>query len=348
MASWISERKLSGLQAIAGSHGVIAALALDQRNAMRNLFAKAMLVEAEKVPQEMLIQFKEAVSRVLTPHASAILLDPELGLPAAKQRARTAGLLLAYERTGYDEAVPGRLPRLLEHFSVQRLLEAGANGIKLLLYYSKMSSEAINDRKHAFVERVGAECAAAGIPFFLELVTYAEGMANQGPDFARLKPQLVADGMHEFSEPRYQVDVLKVGIPVALDYVEGSPSAGSQILFRREDALSLYRKAAERARIPFVYLSEGVSNEAFQFALKLAGEAGVPFSGVLCGRATWKDAVLVFVDNGPRALEDWLACQGVRNLENVNRCLNAAVPWFTFYEMRREKACKDPVQLQRG
>ena len=87
---------------------MIAALAIDQRGAMRRLFAKAMGVESASVPAEMLVTFKEAVSRILTPHASAILLDAEYGLPAAKQRAKSAGLLLAYEQTGYDKRVRGR------------------------------------------------------------------------------------------------------------------------------------------------------------------------------------------------------------------------------------------------
>ena|SRR5271165_2557269 len=323
-----SAGKKKGLEAVADARGVIAALAIDQRQAMRNLFAKALKVDPASVPDQKLIQYKEAVSRVLTPYASAILLDPEFGLPAAKQRAKTAGLLLAYEKTGYVDKIPGRLPNLLDHWSAQRLVEAGANSIKLLLYYSTSGAPAINDRKHAFVERVGAECAAADVPFFLELVNYAEGMDEQGPDFARVKPEVVAGSMREFSNPRYQVDVLKVGVPVNIGYVQGSPLAPSQFLYNREEAILHYRRAAESTHLPFIYLSQGVSNEAFQFALELATEAGVKFGGVLCGRATWKDGVAVLVENGERALDDWLATDGVRNIQNVNRGLSGATPWF--------------------
>jgi tagatose 1,6-diphosphate aldolase len=131
--------KRRGLEAVADSRGVIAALAMDQRGAMRSLFAKAMGVEPASVPGEMLVAFKETVSRVLTPHASAILLDPEYGLPAAKQRAKSAGLLLAYEQTGCDRQVRGRMPRLLEGWTVERLVEAGADSVKLLLYDSTLS-----------------------------------------------------------------------------------------------------------------------------------------------------------------------------------------------------------------
>src|SRR6267142_6760848 len=172
--------KQEGLAAVANSDGVIAALAIDQRGALRSLFARAMSVPAENVPSESLVQFKESVSSVLTPHASAILLDPEYGLPAAARRAANAGLLLAYEQTGYDKTVPGRLPCLLDGWSVKRLIEAGANAVKLLLYYSSRSSSEINGAKYSFVEKVGAECAAADVPFFLELVCYAENMDEKG------------------------------------------------------------------------------------------------------------------------------------------------------------------------
>jgi tagatose 1,6-diphosphate aldolase len=328
MVAGVSAGKKKGLQAIADARGVIAALAIDQRHALRTLFAAVMKVDAAHVPAELLIQFKEAVSRILTPHASAILLDPEYGLPAASQRAKTAGLLLAYEQTGYDEKVPGRLPRLLDHWSVPRLMEQGANGIKLLLYYSTTSETSINDRKHSFVEKVGAECAAADVPFFLELVNYAEGTDEKGAEFARVKPEMVIESMREFSHARYQVDVLKVGVPVNVAYVQGAPSPKPEVLHSREEAIQLYRRAAEATHLPFIYLSQGVSNQAFQFALQLAMEAEVKFSGVLCGRATWKEGVSVLVQRGAHALEDWLADEGVRNIQNVNKCLGRARPWF--------------------
>jgi len=327
----ISGGKRKGLEAVSDSRGIIAAVAIDQRSALRSLFARSMGIEPENVPAEKLIQFKEAVSRILTPHASAILLDPEYGLLAARQRARSAGLLLAYEKTGYDKNVPGRLPSLLDHWSVERLAEAGADSVKLLLYYSSLSSAEINDIKHAFVQRVGAECAAVDMPFFLELVSYAEGVEDKGIEFARVKPAVVTAGMAEFSKAEYRVDVLKVGVPVDLNHLQGSPSASGEILYTREEAGQHFRRAAECAQVPFIYLSEGVSNEAFLHALELAAEARAKFSGVLCGRATWKAGVPVFVEKGPAALEDWLGSEGAGNVENVNRRLVAATPWFAVH-----------------
>jgi tagatose 1,6-diphosphate aldolase len=271
MSSGLSAGKQKGREAVAGSRGIIAAIAIGQRSALRSLFSRAMGVEAADVPPERLSQFKEAVSAILTPHATAILLDPEYGLPAAARRSRNAGLLLAYEQTGYDKSVPGRLPRLLDRWSVNRLIEAGANAVKMLLYYSSRSSAKTNDLKHAFVEKVGAECAASDTPFLLELVSYPDNMDEKGTECARIKPEAVAESVREFSKPGYRVDVLKVGVPVNMDFVEGSPSLYGEPTYSRSQALEYCRRAAAEAGVPFIYLSHGVANETFQYALELAG-----------------------------------------------------------------------------
>src|ERR1044071_4801743 len=143
----MTQGKTTRLKRVSNARGVIAALAIDQRSALRGLFAKAKGTAPESIPGKMLEEFKEAVSRLLTPHASAILLDPEYGLPAAGKRAANAGLLLAYEQTGYDKSLEGRLPRLLDRWSAHRLLAAGADCVKVLLYYSPFSSPAINEVK---------------------------------------------------------------------------------------------------------------------------------------------------------------------------------------------------------
>jgi len=62
----ISSGKRKGLEAVSDSRGVIAALAIDQRSALRKLFSAATGMEADHVSREMLEKFKEAVSRVLT------------------------------------------------------------------------------------------------------------------------------------------------------------------------------------------------------------------------------------------------------------------------------------------
>jgi len=329
MAANLTAGKKKGLDAVSDQRGVIAALAIDQRSALRKLFSKASGLQVDEVPPEWLVRFKEIVSKQLTPYASAILLDPEFGLPAAGHRNNDAGLLLAYEQSGYEKAAPGRMPRLLEGFSVARLLGCGADAVKVLVYYSPFSGEKINVPKQDWVERVGEECCAADMPFFLEIVSYHDELDEKGPEFARIKPDVITRSVEEFSKARYAVDVLKIGVPVNMKFVESASSPRSEALYSRPEALAHFRRASQATTLPFIYLSEGVSNEVFVEALTLATEAGSDFSGVLCGRATWQDGVQVFVNSGGAALENWLSTEGVRNIQNVNAHLRAARPWHT-------------------
>lgn len=323
-----SSGKQRGLRALSNERGIIAALAVDQRNALRNLFAKASGLPAEAVITGDVIQFKELVSRILTPYATAILLDPEYGIPAAAQRRTGTGLLLAYERSGYDRSVHGRLPYLLEGLSVEGLKDSGADAVKVLLYYSPFSTPEINRRKHAWVERIGAECVAADLPFLLELVAYHDDLDEKSVEFARIKPETITRSIEEFCNPRYAVDFLKIGVPVNMTFVESPGVSAAQTLYSRTEACAYFRRASQAATLPFLYLSEGVSNEIFVNALGIAAEAGSGFSGVLCGRAIWQDGVAVFVRSGAAALEDWLCEHGVRNIQTVNAHLTAAHPWF--------------------
>src|SRR3954454_658547 len=132
--------KLAGLKRVSDKRGVIAAAAMDQRGSLQKSLAKE---KGGDVIDAMMEEFKSLVTEVLTPHASAILLDPEWGLPASKRRAKNSGLLLAYEKTGYDAATAGRLPDLLDLWSVRRLKEAGADCVKILLYYTPTDPEKI-------------------------------------------------------------------------------------------------------------------------------------------------------------------------------------------------------------
>jgi tagatose 1,6-diphosphate aldolase len=320
--------KLAGLKAVSNERGVIGAAAMDQRGSLQKSLAKE---KGGEVSDAMMEEFKSLVTEVLTPHASAILLDPEWGLPASKRRARNAGLLLAYEKTGYDKTGPGRLPDLLDHWSVRRLKEAGADCIKILLYYTPFDPKHINDIKHAWVERLGDECRANDIPFFLEFVTYEEGVDEKGLDFAKKKPEAVIESMREFTKDRYGVDVMKVEVPVNMKFVEGAKCYAGQKAYSKKEAMEHFRKAASVATKPFIYLSAGVSNAEFTESLELAGEAGVKFNGVLCGRATWKDGIPVYAKQGPEAFRKWLQDQGVKNINNVNERLKAATSWHAIY-----------------
>lgn len=322
----LTESKKQAMLRLSNESGIIAALAIDQRGALKKMIAKFKSSGAE---DKDIIDFKTLVSKELTPYASSILLDPEYGLPAANARDSHAGLLLAYEKTGYDASKKGRLPDLLNIWSAKRLKEAGADAVKFLLYYDIDEEQEINEQKHAFIERLGAECTAEDIPFYLELVSYdANNGDAAGRAYAQVKPHKVNDMMMEFSKSRYAVDVLKVEVPVNMNFVEGFCADGNSV-YSREQAADYFSQQSAATHLPFIFLSAGVSAELFQQTLHFAKAAGSTFNGVLCGRATWANGVEPFITQGQEQAKRWLHAEGQRNINQLNEVLQqTATSWF--------------------
>ncbi|TKI13497.1 tagatose-bisphosphate aldolase, partial [Bacillus wiedmannii] len=103
----LTKNKLEALKRLSAENGIIGALAIDQRGSLKKMIASGGV---SQVGDEGITRFKEVVSEELTPFTTAILLDPEYGLPAAKVRDKESGLIVAYEKTGYDASEVGRLP----------------------------------------------------------------------------------------------------------------------------------------------------------------------------------------------------------------------------------------------
>ena len=331
MSTTETKTKRERLQSLSTEKGVIAALAMDQRKSLRRLIAHAGSASPADVPDTRLEDFKSAVTRILSPHASAILLDSEYGLEAAQARAPQCGLLLAYEADGYENPRPHRMLALDPRHSVRTLRDAGAAGIKILLHYSPFDDPQANAEKKILIERIGSECATWEMPFFLEPVLYDPPVPGKAPmsdfEFAKAKPALVVDMMREFSRDIYHVDILKVEFPVAAEYVEGASVYGGRAAYTISEALDWFRTADTASRCPYIYLSAGVSTRIFFESLRLANEAGAHYSGVLCGRATWQDGISDFALHGREALEQWLEIHGVANVQTLNQLIQKATPW---------------------
>ncbi|WP_125980077.1 tagatose 1,6-diphosphate aldolase [Loigolactobacillus iwatensis] len=316
----MNKEKYEHLKNLSTPDGVISALAIDQRGSLKKMLA-ANSKDGKQSGYDI-IKFKKAISQELTPYASAILLDPEYGLPAAEVRDEDAGLLMSYEKTGYDTTQPGRFPDLLEYWSVRRLKEKGVNAIKFLLYYDADEANDINDRKQAFVERVGAEADEYNLPFFLELVSYDANISDvKSAKYAKVKPHKVLELTKEFSKPKYQVTVLKVEIPVNMTFVEGYTKNSDLPVYTQDEASKYFKEQSDLTDLPFIFLSAGVSNELFLDELRFAKKANSKFNGVLCGRATWKPGVEPFAKNGEEAGREWMRTEGKANIERLNEVL---------------------------
>lgn len=332
MGRW-TPGKRRRLARLADREGRFRMVAVDQRGSLRRMLARALGVAPGEVPGERLTQAKVLIVSALAPYATAVLLDPEYGYPQALSALPgDVGLLLALEATGYEEGEGReRRTRLLEGWDPERFLHAGADALKLLLYYHPDASPATRSHQEELVRRVGQACREADLPFLLEVLNYplTEGDAD-GPEYARRRPDLSLRTVEEFSRPEYGVDLLKLEFPADLRYVrEFSRGAFDGVerepLYTLDEVRTLLREMDRLTCVPWVLLSAGVGMEQFLVQLHLAVEGGA--SGFLCGRALWQDSIPLFRD--PEAMARSLRTRGVYNLARANAVASRARPWFT-------------------
>jgi tagatose 1,6-diphosphate aldolase len=324
----LSAGKQRGLELISNENNVIFATAMDQRGSLGKMiqsFTDRLSYE------EGLSQFKVGISEVLGNASSSLLLDPEYGLDAAKKLNEDIGLIMAYEKTGYDASEKGRLPNLVDYYSVQDLVKEGAHSLKLLVYYDIKEEDKFNKIKQVFIKRVGDECKQNDILFILEPVSY-DATEGSKKEFLERKPEIIEFFMAEFSKEEYGVDLLKVEVPVSIFHIEGHDQYDHyQPLFSKEEAAQYYLNCSKKSQVPFIYLSGGVTNEQFVETLYFAKEAKSEFCGVLCGRATWKDGIQTFAEKGNEAFYQWLGSKGISNLNKVKEAVSqTATPWNQF------------------
>lgn len=326
----ITRGKFTRMQQLSNQDGVIAALAIDQRGSMVKMMESA--VGKDRYHVDMVYEFKELVSQELTKYVSAILLDEEYGFKGMTKKNKDAGLIISYEKTGYDANTPGRLPDVLPEDSLQRLLKKGADAAKVLVYYNPDDPKDILEKKHAFLERIGTEARAADIPLFVEPIVYDNVITDdKSPEFAKIKPQKVINTIKEFTKNQYYIDVLKVEVPVLFKNVEGF-NDNNVVVYTQKQAADYFKQASEVATRPFIYLSAGVPTKTFHQELIFAGENGAKYSGILGGRATWFEGVAAYAKEGKEGLKRWLDRTGRENVEHLNKILKQyATPWYDIY-----------------
>lgn len=227
------------------------------------------------------------------------------------------GILRAYELDVYATSGEERLTAMPLDGTVRRLCAAGAQGIKLYSYYDPDDRAETNLMKQALVERVGAECRANGVPFLFEPLVYSGAEDVNGRRFCARKPELVRRAIEEFSRPEYGVDVLKVELPFSLDFVEAARSQTGEALYSRAEARQLLRRCAGATSLPLVFLSAGITADAFCEGLEIAAESGIAYGGFVVGRAVWRDAVAVFASGREAALRSWARNEGRRRFAAI-------------------------------
>lgn len=328
----LSKGKYQRMLKLTNDEGKIDALALDQRGSLVKMMKAASEKYGKLFSMKMVYDFKEVVSRILSPLSSAVLLDEQMGFKGIEAKDPDTGLIMSYEKTGYDANEPGRLPSLIPDQSAQIMVSKGADALKVLLYFNPDDPDEINDQKKAFAERYGTEGLAAETPTFFEIVTYDDRYDSKSLEFAKEKPDFVLRAMKEFTQDKYHIDVLKMEVPFNPTYIEGWDASAGKSAYTEDQAKGYLKQLSDEATRPFIFLSAGVPTDIFQRELKLAGSAGAQFNGVLSGRATWIEGVNLFVRDGEDGLVEWLKRKGTRNVTDLTKILSEnATPWFEAY-----------------
>ena len=259
-----------GLRALTTAGGLVAAVAVDQRQALRR-----MLADAGAAPDaDSLRAFKVAVGRALGDIAPALLTDPEFGLPAISSDPAISArlpLMLSIEESGTLPCEGGKRSLALAGWSAEAARRHGAIAAKLLVY-ARADHAATLGHAERLIRAVRADCRRADLPFVLEILPYRlddEDEEHYRHAFGRHVLEVAAIG--DDARP----DLLKLAWPGAL----GSDG---------EEPGGLDRLAAMRS--PWALLSAGAPFETFERRVALALERGGA-CGFIAGRALWADAV---------------------------------------------------------
>lgn len=292
--------------------GPIFGVAVDQGSGLEAALREVRGADAR--PDDLLT-FKRIVVETLSPEATTVLVDSTLGRDLLPAFDPSCVRMLAYEADVYHIADEDRITKLPEDLRIADYPGLGVPVLKFFLYYGPNDAAELNQRKADLVARIGAECRAHGVTFLFEPIVYDRDIPDgASADYARAKPALVRQATETFAAPAFNIDILKVEIPVSLAHIGTTMS--------EDEAMAAFRAAAEPAGdLPLLYLSAGVTFEQFRYGLMLSRKAGVAARGFMCGRAIWSDAIGKFGAEGPAAMEHWMRSTGRDRLAQLKEAM---------------------------
>lgn len=298
-----------GLQATSTAGDVFTILAFDQRGTYKRMLP-------EGTSYQKAVEVKAEIVRALSEHASAVLLDAEYGLQSALTMARSSGLLMSLEKSGYSGDSTYRKVDFIPEWNVAKIRAMGASAVKLLAYYHP-GSGALAEEIEGVIAGVVADCHAHDIPLFLEPMSYSldASVPKESAAFAEGRAEVVRETARRLGA--LKPDVLKLEFPIDAAYNQD------------HDAWRAACEAISSATdVPWVLLSAGVDFETFEKQTEIACRAGA--SGWLAGRAIWKEAVTM----GDVERAEFLRTEAVTRMERLN-VISAqyAKPWTKLYGM---------------
>ncbi|AWT18602.1 sulfofructosephosphate aldolase [Klebsiella grimontii] len=255
------------LKDIMRASGGFAMLAVDQREAMRLMFTAAGA--KSPVTNSVLTDFKVNAAKILSPYASAILLDQQFCYrQVVEQNAVSPGCAMI---VAADEFIPGNgIPVdsvvIDKKINPQAVKQDGAKALKLLVLWR---SDEDAQQRLDMVNEFNELCHANGLLSIIEPVVRPP---RRGDNFDR--EQAIIDAAKELGDSG--ADLYKVEMPL---YGKGS----------RQELLTASQRLNENINMPWVILSSGVDEKLFPRAVSVAMTAGA--SGFLAGRAVWSSVI---------------------------------------------------------
>lgn len=297
----ITPGKLWSLRRLADRDGFFRMIAVDQRPGVQALIRERTAAHPAD-PRlgasewEAIGRFKRLLVEELSPHASAMLLDPEYAYPAAADALDPArGLLVTLEQFASEDGPGGRKTLTYPGWTVEKIKRLGGDGVKLMLWWRPDAAADVLEHQRALVETVGEACRKHDIAFLLEPLVYPLGAANKADTYHEdpdKRPEMVIATVEEFRQERYGIDIFKLETPLPAASVP-DPDAGMKEAEAAQEWFSRIDRLLDR---PWVMLSAGAAAEPFRRILGLAFRAGA--SGYLAGRAIWWPAALETPDWG--------------------------------------------------
>ena len=263
--------------------------------------------------------FKKLIITSLGQYATTILIDSEFGPHLISRYPKQCSPMMAFEADVYHISDEDRITKLPDNIKVSDFSRLGYKVLKFFMYYAPNDNIEINEQKQKIIENIGKECVKNNISFLMEPLVYDPIKRPGSLDYAYLKPQLVENATKTFSNPKFNINYLKVEVPVDLSFVEGF---GDPIIKQKEAIKSFKDASIAASGIPLLYLSAGVSFEWFKASLNMAIKAEVDCSGFMCGRAIWSEAIKVFGEQGEEGLKTWLNTTGQNRLNELISLFN--------------------------
>jgi tagatose-1,6-bisphosphate aldolase len=297
---------LRGLSSCADRDGFFTVLAIDHPAAFilppgdrdRDSHAAAIAIKAQ-------------LAQAMAPHASAVLVDPDLGLPACVATGLlpgNVGLMVCIEGDEYQrEPDAHRLCDVRSGWGVKKAKRVGADALKLLWRYRHEVEEAEAQRQ--FVRDLAEQCAAESLPFIVEPIWVQ--LDDENLDDPAVQ-QLRVRGILDYAKVAQDLgaDVVKTEFPGRVDTDEAQQQAALNC--SELDAL---------LDVPWMLLSAGVTYDAFKVQTEIVSKAGA--SGFIGGRAIWDAAVT----SDPQARQRGVEIAGQRLTELTSIVHQHGRPW---------------------